>query len=249
MKSVTLKAYPRTLTKRNGVKKIYAAGRVPAVIYGRHIKPQNLEVDSKEIEDLVHHSHSENLLVDLQVEGDQNPKRLALVKEVQHHPLTRKILHVDFNEVSETEKVTVVVPIETVGEAIGVKTGGGILEHVLHRVKVRCLPKDIPDYITIDVTNLEIGKAIHIGEIQPPPGVEILGDKSITVVAVAAPITEEQEKAALEAAAETPAADQVEMIKEKKEEAEAEEKPAAGKEKPAGKAAEKAAEKPAEKKK
>ncbi|MGB9603138.1 MAG: 50S ribosomal protein L25 [Limisphaerales bacterium] len=249
MKSVTLKAYPRTLTKRNGVKKIYAAGRVPAVIYGRHIKPQNLEVDSKEIEDLVHHSHSENLLVDLQVEGDQNPKRLALVKEVQHHPLTRKILHVDFNEVSETEKVIVVVPIETVGEAIGVKTGGGILEHVLHRVKVRCLPKDIPDYITIDVTNLEIGKAIHIGEIQPPPGVEILGDKSITVVAVAAPITEEQEKAALEAAAETPAADQVEMIKEKKEEAEAEEKPAAGKEKPAGKAAEKAAEKPAEKKK
>lgn len=242
MKSATLKAYPRTLAKRNGVKKVFAAGRVPAVIYGRHIKPQNLEVDSKEIEDLVHHSHSENLLVDLQVEGDLNPKRLALVKEVQHHPLTRKILHVDFNEVSETEKVTVMVPIETVGEAVGVKTGGGILEHVLHRVKVRCLPKDIPDYITIDVTNLDIGKAIHIGEIQPPPGVEILGDKSITVVAVAAPISEEQEKAALEAAAEAPAADQVEMIKEKKEEGE-EEKPAAGKEKAPEKSAEKAAEK------
>ncbi len=237
MKSVTLKAYPRTLTKRSGVKKVFAAGRVPAVIYGRHIKPQNLEVDSKEIEDLVHHSYSENILVDLLIEGNEHQKRLALVKEVQHHPLTRKILHVDFHEVSETEKVTVTVPIETVGEAIGVKTGGGILEHVLHRVKVRCLPKDIPEYIKIDVSNLDVGKAIHIGEIQPPPGVEILGDKMVTVVAVAAPITEEQEKAAMEAAAAAPAADQVEMIKEKKEEPAAEEEKAAAKEK------EKAAEK------
>ncbi|MCX7872606.1 MAG: 50S ribosomal protein L25 [Verrucomicrobiae bacterium] len=243
MKSVELKAYPRTLVKRNGVKKIYTQGRVPAIIYGRHIKPQNLEVNSKEIEDLVHHSASENILVDLHIEGDQNPKRLVLVKEVQHHPLTRKILHVDFNEVSETEKVTVVVPIETVGEAVGVKTGGGILEHVLHRVKVRCLPKDIPEFITIDVSNLEVGKAIHIGDIQPPQGVEILGEKSVVVVAVAAPITEEQEKAALEAATAPVAADQVEMIKEKKEEAGAEEKAAPAKEKAAEKPAEKAAEK------
>jgi large subunit ribosomal protein L25 len=242
MKSVELKAYPRTLVKRNAVKKIYSQGRIPAVIYGRHIKPQNLEVNSKEVEDLVHHSASENLLVNLSIEGDPNPKRLALVKEIQQHPLTRKILHVDFHEVSETEKVTVVVPIETVGEAVGVKTGGGILEHVLHKVKVRCLPKDIPEAITIDVTNLDVGKAIHIGDIVPPAGVEIIGDKSIVVVAVAAPITEE-EKAATEAAAAPLAADQVEMIKEKKEE-EGEEK--AG-EKPAAKAAEKSAEKAAEK--
>ncbi len=218
MKSVTLKAYPRTLVKRNSIKKVYELGRVPAVIYGRHIKPQNLEVDSKAIDGLVHRSHAENLLVDLQIEGDASPKRLALLKEVQQHPLSEKILHVDFHEVSETEKVTVTVSVETVGEAIGVKTSGGILEHVLHKVKVRCLPKDIPEYITIDVSNLDIGNAIHIGEIQPPKGVEIMGDKSITVVAVAAPMTEEQEKAALEATAETPAADQVEMIKEKKEE-------------------------------
>ncbi|HON07515.1 MAG TPA: hypothetical protein PLW02_05370, partial [Verrucomicrobiota bacterium] len=98
MKSVTLKAYPRTLVKRNSVKKIYELGRVPAVIYGRHIKPQNLEVDGKAIDGLVHHSHSDNLLVDLQIEGDANSKRLALLKEVQHHPLSGKILHVDFHE-------------------------------------------------------------------------------------------------------------------------------------------------------
>jgi large subunit ribosomal protein L25 len=90
MKSVTLKAYPRTLVKRNSIKKVYELGRVPAVIYGRHIKPQNLEVNSEAIDGLVHQSHSENLLVDLQIEGDASPKRLALLKEVQHHPLSGK---------------------------------------------------------------------------------------------------------------------------------------------------------------
>lgn len=246
MKSVALKAYQRTQVKRIGVKKVRANNRVPAVIYGRQIKPLNLELNRKEIEDLVHHSASENILVDLTIEGESN-KRLALVKEVQHHPLTREILHVDFQEISENEKVTLLVPVETVGEAIGVKTGGGILEHVLHRVRVRCLPKDIPESIVIDVTNLDVGKTIHIGDIQPPPGVEILGDKTISVVSVAAPITEEQEKAELEAAAAAPAADQVEMIKEKKEEGEGE-KPA---EKKTAEKAEKGekAEKQAEKKK
>jgi large subunit ribosomal protein L25 len=106
------------------------------------------------------------------------------------------------------------VPVETTGEAVGVKTGGGTLEHVLFKLKVRCLPKDLPEQIVIDVTSLEIGKSIHLGEIKAPEGVEILGDKHITVVAVAAPRAEEEVVAA-EAA---PAAGDVEMTKEKKEE-------------------------------
>ena len=91
------------------------------------------------MEDLIHHSVSENLLVDLDVKDDARPKRLALVQEIQHHPLTGKVLHVDFHEVAENEKVTVQVPVETVGEAEGVKTEGGVLEHVLFKVKVRGL--------------------------------------------------------------------------------------------------------------
>jgi large subunit ribosomal protein L25 len=98
-----------------------------------------------------------------------------------------------------------------------VKTGGGVLEHVLHKIRVRCLPKDLPEAINIDVSALEIGRAIHIGEIPPIPGVEILGDKTAPVFAVAAPVTEEQEAAAAAAAA---PAGEVEMIKEKKEEGE-----------------------------
>src|SRR4029077_13903564 len=121
------------------------------------------------LEDLIHHSLSENILVDLALD---TAKHLALVQEVQHHPLSGKVLHVDFHEVSATEKVTVMVPVETVGEAAGVKTGGGVLEHVLFKLKVRALPKDIPEQIVIDVTSLELGKSIHLGEITAPEGVE-----------------------------------------------------------------------------
>ena len=214
MKSVALKAYPRAQVQRAEVTKLRRAGRVPATIYGRLAKPQNLEVNSKEFADLLHHAASENLLVDLSVENDARSKRLALVQEIQHHPLSGKVLHVDFHEVAEDEKVTVYIPLETTGEAAGVKVGGGTLEHILHKLKIRCLPKDLPEQIILDVTTLEIGKSIHLGDIKAPEGVEIIGDKHITVVAVSAPRAEEE----VAATAAAPAAGDVEMTKEKKEE-------------------------------
>src|SRR5436189_4586261 len=185
MKSVLLNAFARTLTRRGGVKKLRATGRIPAVIYGRQAQAQNLEVSAKEMGDLIHHSISENLLVDLAVKDDARPKRLALVQEVQHHPLSGEVLHVDLHEVSETEKVTVMVPVETTGEAVGVKTSGGVLEHVLFKIKVRALPKDLPEVIEVDVSHLLIGQSIHLGDIKPPQGVEVLGDKGISVISVA----------------------------------------------------------------
>lgn len=241
MKSVPLTAFARTLTRRSGAKKLRAGGRIPAVIYARQDTPQNLEVDRRTFEDMIHHAVSENMLLDLAIDGDGRPKRLALLQEVQHHPLTGKVMHVDFHEVSADEKVTVMVPVEPVGEAAGVKTGGGVLEHVLFKVKVRSLPKDLPEVISVDVSALNIGQSIHIGEIQAPAGVEILGDKKIPVLSVAAPVTEAEETAA--AAATSASASDVEMIKEKKEDG------APGAAAPA-KAGDKAAEKaPAEKKK
>src|ERR1039458_8016531 len=187
MKSVLLNASPRVLSRRAGAKALSAAGRIPAVVYGQQVTPQNIEVNAKEMEDLIHHSVSENLLVDLTIKDDARPKRLALVQEVQHYALTGKVLHVDFHEVAENEKVTVQVPVETVGEAEGVKTEGGVLEHVLFKLKVRALPKDLPEIITVDVSHLKIGQAIHLGEIKAPEGAEIIGDKHIPVIAVAAP--------------------------------------------------------------
>jgi large subunit ribosomal protein L25 len=237
MKSVSLNAFPRTLGRRGGAKKLRTGGRIPAIIYGRQATPQNLEVSAKELEDLVHHSASENLLVDLGVKDDSRPKRLALVKELQHHPLTGKLLHVDFHEIAENEKVIIMVPVETSGEAEGVKTGGGVLEHVLFRIKARGLAKDLPEVITVDVSHLKVGEAVHLGDIKPPAGVELIGDKHVPVIAVAVPRTEEEEAAeAAEAAAATPG--EVEMIKEKKEGEEG--APAKGAEKGAAKGAEKA---------
>ncbi|MFN3408054.1 MAG: 50S ribosomal protein L25 [Limisphaerales bacterium] len=235
MKSVALNAAPRAETRRNHNKSLRAAGRIPAVIYGRALPARNLSLDAKEFTSLLHHSASETILVDLAVQDDVQPKRLALIQEVQRHPLNGAVLHVDFHEVREDEKVTIAVPVETTGEAVGVKTGGGVLEHVLFRLKVRALPKDLPEQLVIDVTNLEAGRAIHIGDIQPPAGVEIIGNKAAVVIACALPRAEAEETAAAAA----PAAGEVEMIKEKKDEAAA---------KPDEKAADKKAAAPAEKK-
>lgn len=249
MKSVPLTAFARTAGRRAGSKKLRSSGRIPAIIYGGQNQPQSLEISAKEIGDLIHHSVSENLLIDLAVKDDSRPKRLALVQEIQHHPLNGAVLHVDFHEVSETEQVTIMVPVETTGEAVGVKNSGGVLEHVLFKLKVRALPKNLPEQIVVDVSNLEINKTIHIAEIQAPEGVEILGDKHIPVVSVAAPRTEAEATAA---EAGTGAVAEVEMIKEKKEGEEGAaakpgEKGAA--KAPAAAAGDKKAEKSAEKKK
>jgi large subunit ribosomal protein L25 len=145
------------------------------------------------------------------------------------------------------------VPLETVGEAAGVKNSGGVLEHVVFKLKVRALPRDLPEQMVVDVSHLELGKSIHLGEIKAPAGVEILGDKNIAVISVALPRTEEEE-AAVVAEGEAVAAGDVEMIKEKKEEGEEGVAPVRGEkgavkpgEKGAGKPGEKGAAKPGEK--
>jgi large subunit ribosomal protein L25 len=246
MKSIALSAFPRTLGRRAGCKSLRATGRVPAVIYGKHNQPQSLEIKLLDIRDAVHGASSENVLLNLTVQGDAKPSRLAIIQEIQRHVLSNQVLHLDLHEVAEDEKVTLSVPVESAGDAAGVKTGGGTLEHVLFKLKVRGFPKDLPEALVLDVSRLEIGQAIHIGDIKPPPGVEILGEKHISVLAVAAPISEAQEAAVLEAA--TAAAGEVEMIKEKKEEgAEGEATPEAAGEAAAAKPGEKGAAKPGEK--
>jgi len=215
MKSLKLKAAPRTQTRRKGSKALRSTGRIPANIYGKSIAPQNLEIDSEAFIDLINSAHSEIVLVDLEVSGDSNA-RLALVQDVQHHPLSGEVLHVDFHEVKIDEMITIRIPVEATGEAEGVKSGGGTLEHVLQKLRVTALPKDLPEQILVDVSALAVGQAIQIGQIQAPAGVTILGDKHLRVFAVAAPTTEVEAAPAAAAGAE---AKQPEMIKEKKEEA------------------------------
>lgn len=185
MQSVALSVEPRTVTRRAAVKKLRESGRVPAVIYGKIADTQSISIDTRIFGDLLDHHASEHLLVELNVEGDERPKRLALLQEVQHHPLSRDILHADFHEIAETDKVSITIPVESMGEPVGVKTGGGLLEHVLHHVKIRGLVKDIPEVLVVDVSNIEAGTTLHIGELVAPENCEFSGNASNPVFTVA----------------------------------------------------------------
>jgi large subunit ribosomal protein L25 len=211
---VKLTARKRTLVGRNAIKKIKEKGLVPGVIYGSQEEPIALQVDGRELTSVLAHASSEHVLVELEiVDGSESTNRLALIQEVQHHPLKRELLHVDFHAVSATEKIVSEVPIEAVGEALGVRTFGGLLEYSLRTLEVECYPQDLPDIVRIDVTNLSIGESLHVRDIQLPTGVEAITDEDLTVVSVVASRVGEE----VTETAEVPATPEV--ITEKKVEA------------------------------
>ena len=212
-----LKAHKRTLLGRNAIKQIKEKGLVPGVIYGSNQTPTPLQVDNRELSTVLAHASSEHILVQLEiVDGDQSTNKLALIQEVQHHPLKRGLIHVDFQAVSATEKITSSVPIETVGEALGVRTFGGLLEHSLRSLEVQCYPQDLPAVVRVDVTNLNIGESLHVRDIQLPSGVEAITDVNLTAVSVVESRVGEE----VTETAEQPTAPEV--IGEKKVEAKAE---------------------------
>jgi large subunit ribosomal protein L25 len=183
----------RAVIGRNAVKKVRKQGLIPGVIYGVGQEPINLEVNGRQLSTVLARSASENILLELEiVDGDNRRNSLAMIQEVQHHPLQRQILHVDFHAVSATEKITAEVPIETVGEPVGVKTGGGLLEHILRDLEVECLPGDLPDRIQVDVSSLDLNQSIHVKDLQLPAGVEAVTDGDLTVVAVSTARVEEE---------------------------------------------------------
>jgi large subunit ribosomal protein L25 len=214
---VKLKAQKRTVVGRNAIKKIKKEGLVPGVIYGSQAEPLALQVESRALTNVLAHASSEHVLVELEIaDGSQSTHRLALIQEVQHHPLKRQLLHVDFHAVSATEKIVSEVPIEAVGEPVGVRTFGGLLEYSLRSLEVECFPQDLPDIVRVDVTNLNIGESFHVRDLPLPAGVEALTDGDLTVVSVVASRVGEE----VVETAEAPAAPEV--ITEKKGETKAE---------------------------
>ena len=205
----------RTQVGRNAIKKVRKEGLIPGVIYGVGHEPINLEVNGRQLSSVLAHASSENILLELEiVDGDNKRNSLAMIQEVQHHPIQRQILHVDFHAVSATEKITAEVPIETIGEPVGVKTNGGLLEHILRDLEVECLPGDLPERIEVDVTSMDINQSIHVKDLKLPPGVEAVTDGDLTVVAVSAARVEEE---ATEALGATPAAPEVITAKKPEE--------------------------------
>src|SRR4051812_17454403 len=212
-KQVKLTAERRTATGRSAVRKLKAAGSVPAVVYGSKDKPEALQVSKRDINALLSHAAGENILVELEIGGK---RRVALVQEVQHAPVGGAVLHIDFHAVSVDEVIQADVPLEPVGVANGVKNMGGLLEQNLRSLAIECLPRDLPDVLTVDVSALNIGDSIHVREIPLPAGVTTRIQPDLTAFSVLAPTVEEEPVAATAEPSAGP-----EVIREKKEEPEA----------------------------
>ena len=215
-KQVKLKVESRTNVGRSAVRKLRARGLIPAVIYGGDNKPQPLQVTARDINAMMSQASGENVLVELEIAGEGS-SRTALVQEVQHSPVGGDIRHVDFHAISMDQMIQAEVPLEAAGIAVGVKTFGGLLEQSLRALAIECLPGDLPDRITADVSQLNIGDSIHVRDIQFPPGVTPKVQPDLTAFSVVAPVVEEEP---VVAEAEAAAAAGPEVITEKKEEGE-----------------------------
>jgi len=197
MKQKELTAYIRDEKGKQANKALRKSGSIPAVVYGHNEDPIVLSCDEKELELLLHTAAGENVVLNLKImkQGAQKEERSepVIIKEIQHNPIKGNILHIDFNHISLTEKITVKVPLEIKGEAAGVKMGG-LVEHILWELEVECLPTQIPEKITINVSTLEIGDAIHIKDITVPDGVTVLNDPDQVAITVEPPKTETVEE-------------------------------------------------------
>jgi large subunit ribosomal protein L25 len=184
-KAQSLTAHTRKRSGSGALNSLRREGLIPAVVYGKSQPSLNVRLNAKQVETVLHHSVSEQILVNLTIE-DSGETKLALIQDVQHNPLTGAIIHLDFHAISEHERIHANVPLELVGEAAGVKAGG-LLEHLVHKLEVQCLPKDLPEIIRVDVTGIEVGKALHLREIPLPEGVRASADGELIVALVSEP--------------------------------------------------------------
>jgi large subunit ribosomal protein L25 len=196
-----MKKYQLTVTSREGTgrsasRRLRKAEKIPAILYGKHTKPETLAVNAPEFVKLLKEIAGRAALIELK--RDQGAAALSFLQEIQRDPITDRYLHVDLQEVKENEKMVINVTVLITGESTGVKNEGGILETASHRLRIRCLPKDLPAFIEVDVSPLKVGEAIHVGELKALVGVEFLDDENQAVVLCVEPPAEE--------AAPTPAA-------------------------------------------
>ena len=240
MKETKLTAKTRAEKGSASAGRLRRTGWFPAVVYGEGRPGLDIQLNEHDFVMMLRSHRSENMIVDLTVEGKDKPLKVML-KAMQHHPLTGRVIHVDFYEVSMTRKIEIDVPVKLVGVPTGVANEGGILEHVLRTLTVQCLPGDLIEEFSLDVADLHIGKTLRVRDVPVDAAkYKVMSDPDQVVAAVAAPRTEEEEKAETEAEAAAAAAGP-EVLTEKKEE-EGEEGAEKGKD---GKAAGKDAKAPA----
>lgn len=221
MEAIYLEAILRQDTEVGRNNALRREGFVPCVVYGEGKKTLTLKLERSRILKFMHAHHGgENMVITLKISGGKKAEEKAvLIKEIQRHPVNDEILHVDFNEISLTKKITVKVPIQSVGEAAGVKQEGGTLEQIIWDVEVECLPTQIPEKLTVDVAAMKIGDTVHLKDILLPADVTLKHDPESIVFSLLAPLKEEV-AATDTIAGEAPAAAEPEVIKKEKKTAE-----------------------------
>ena len=171
-------------------RKLRAAGRIPAVLYGQGKDPVALVLEPQVLESLLQ-SEGHNALFDLEGAGSV-AGRTVLVKALQRHPVRGDLMHADLFEINASQRITVSVSIHLVGTPIGVSLEGGLVEHTLRELELDCLPRSIPDSLTLEIGELNMGDTLHVSDVPLPEGVEIKTQLELAVISVVAPKEEEE---------------------------------------------------------
>jgi large subunit ribosomal protein L25 len=188
---IELNAAVRTTVGNGPARALRRDGRIPAVLYGPGTQPVLLSVQMNELEKALKHGKFGQAIFNLAMDDAQESTKTVMIKELQAHPLTGNYLHADFYEVDMNRKITVSIPVSTIGKAKGVEEGG-VLQVIRRELDVICLPMQIPQSITIDISDLDIGDSIHVKDIPPSEGIEIPFDVNFTVITVLAPKSDER---------------------------------------------------------
>ena len=168
------------------------AGRIPAILYGRNTEPVLLSVNSKELEQVLGKGSFGQFILNLVIQNGKKVTKAAMIKELQTHPVSGQLIHIDFYEIDMKRQIKVMVPVVTTGKSIGVEEGG-MLNIVRRELEVFCLPGDIPESFEIDISEMTIGDSVHIEDIPLGDNVEVAADVNYTVVTVLSPKVEEEE--------------------------------------------------------
>ena len=215
MKETKLTAKPREAKGGAASGRLRRTGWFPAVVYGEGRPGLDIQLNEHDFVMMLRSHRSENMILDLAVEGQEKTYKVML-KAMQHHPITGRVIHVDFYEVSMTRAIQIEVPVKLVGVPNGVTNQGGMLEHVMRTMALECLPGDVIEELELDVTALNIGDTLRVRDVPVDTSkFKLLDDLDQVIVAVAAPRLE-AEPAAAEAGAEGAAAGP-EVLTEKKE--------------------------------
>lgn len=188
---IVLEVTKRDKTGKENAKKLRQEGLIPGIVYGAGDKPRPVHLAQSSLDKLLHSGHGENVLITLNIKNGETASEKVLIRDIQRDPVKESIIHVDFQHVSLTRKITVKVPIHLVGVPTGVKDQSGILQHILREVEVSCLPSDIPEKVDLDVTALKIGDSLRVRDIILPK-VEILSAPEQTITSVVPPMKEEE---------------------------------------------------------